>query len=348
MGRIADPLLYQMLEDYLTIYLPKQRSASVHTISAEKTTLNMLFDYLCRECSCTYFDLTLAMINYDNVNHFLDHLVYDLDRKPSTRNQRLACIRSFVNYLAIRKPEFITKKMDLSKIPVMSKHSNNDVKNISENGIKAILAQPNPKNKIELRDQFMMILLFDSAARASELLDLRVNDVILGRTPVLKLFGKRSKTRIIPLMDETVAHFENYMQVYHMNEDKHSQEYLFYTVSNGKRHKMSPDNLARCISKYASLARETCIDVPVSVHPHMFRHSRAVILYHNGMGLPEISRFLGHANVETTIRFYARLGEGISGCAACVGFNHNLANIFYTKSRIKTYGSLNISMTEKS
>lgn len=308
MGRIADPLLYQMLEDYLTIYLPKQRSASVHTISAEKTTLNMLFDYLCREWNCTYFDITLAMINYDNVSHFLDHLVYDLGRKPSTRNQRLACIRSFVDYLATRKPEFIAKKIELSKVPVMTKHSNDSVKNISENGIKAILAQPNPKTKIELRDQFMMILLFDSAARASELLDLRVSDVILGKTPVLKLFGKRSKTRFIPLMDETVAHFRNYMRAYHANENERSQEYLFYTISNGQRHKMSPDNLARCIRKYASLARESCVDVPASVHPHMFRHSRAVILYHNGMGLPEISRFLGHANVETTIRFYARLG----------------------------------------
>lgn len=308
MGRIADPILYQMLEDYLTVYLPKQRSASVHTISAEKTALNMLFDFLCEKKSCTYFDITLTMINYVSVSEFLDHLVNDLGRKPSTRNQRLACIRAFVDYVATRKPEFIPKKMELSKIPVMANHNDDSVKSITENGVKAILSQPNPKKRTELRDQFMMILLFDSASRASELLNLRVCDVILGKTPMLKIFGKRSKTRIIPLMDETVAHFKNYMKAFHMNENEHSQEYLFYTVSNGERHKMSPDNLARCINKYAVLARQSCYDVPITVHPHMFRHSRAVILYHNGMGLPEVSRFLGHANVETTIRFYAKLG----------------------------------------
>ena len=68
----------------------------------------------------------------------------------------------------------------------------------------------------------MMILLFDSASRASELLNLRVCDVILGKTPMLKIFGKCSKTRIIPLMDETVAHFKNYMKVFHVNENEHS------------------------------------------------------------------------------------------------------------------------------
>lgn len=308
MGKIIDPLLYQMFNDYLTIYLPKQRCASPHTIVAEKTSLNSFLDYLCLKNNCTYFEITLGMFNYDNISSFLNHIVYTLGRKASTRNQRLACIKSFVNYLATRKPEFVTKKLEISAIPVMHVYNTDVIKNINENGIKAILLQPNPKLRVGLRDQFMMILLYDSAARASELLGLRVCDVILSETPTLRLFGKGDKTRLIPLMDETVAHFRNYMRAFHAGENEHSQEYLFYTVSAGKRRKMSVDNLARCVNKYAALARSSCSDVPQSLHPHMFRHSRAVILYRNGMGLPEISRFLGHANIETTIRFYARLG----------------------------------------
>lgn len=158
-----------------------------------------------REKNCTYFDITLTMINYVSVSEFLDHLVNDLGRKPSTRNQRLACIRAFVDYVATG---LYTEKMELSKIPVMANHSDDSVKSITGNGIKAILSQPNPQKKTELRDQFMMILLFDSASRASELINLRVCDVILGNTPTLKILGKRSKTRLIPLMDETVANFK--------------------------------------------------------------------------------------------------------------------------------------------
>lgn len=154
----------------------------------------------------------------------------------------------------------------------------------------------------------MMILLYDSGVRASELLGLKISDVILDKTPKLRVFGKGFKTRIIPLMEETVAHFENYMRAYHFGKSKKSNDLLFFTVHADEHRKMSIDNLSRCINKYATAAQKKCNEVPNSVHPHMFRHSRAVILYHNGMPLPEISRFLGHSNIETTIRFYARLG----------------------------------------
>lgn len=308
MGKIADPLLYNILNDYLTVYLPKQRCASLHTISAKKTSLNMFLDYICCKTNCTYFEITLDIFNYDNVSSFLDNIVTNLGQKTSTRNQRLSCIRAFIDYLALRKPEFIVKKIELSKIPIVTVYADDTEKSISENGIKAILSQPNPKKKTELRDQFIMILLFDSAARANELLSLRICDFIMGKTPVLKLFGKGSKARVIPLMDETVAHFKNYMTAFHADESEYSQDYLFHTVSHGVRHKMSDDNLARIIEKYSSAAKKTCFDVPTTVHPHMFRHSRAIILYRSGMGMPEISRFLGHANIETTMRFYARLG----------------------------------------
>ena len=308
MERIADPLLFQMLSDYLTVYLPHQRNASQHTITAERTSLNKFMEYLCRINKCNFFSISLEMFNFENINSFLDDLVHIQGRKASTRNQRLACIKSFINYLATRKSEFVIKKMELSSIPLMRSHESDIVKSISEKGIKAILSEPNPKLKVELRDQFMMILLYDSGARASELLSLKISDVILDKTPKLKIFGKGFKTRIIPLMDETVAHFENYMRAFHFGKSKNSSDLLFFTIHAGEHRKMSPDNLSRCINKYAAAARQKCNEVPDSVHPHMFRHSRAVILYHNGMPLPEISRFLGHSNVETTIRFYARLG----------------------------------------
>lgn len=308
MERIADPLLYQTISDYLSIYLPHQRNASQHTITAKKTSLNKFMDYICQAYKCSFFNITLEMFNCDNINGFLDDLVQNQGLKASTRNQRLACIKSFINYLAIRKPEFVIKKMELSNIPVMCSREDDMVKNISEKGINAILSEPNPTIRVELRDQFMMILLYDSGTRASELLNLKISDVFLGETPKLKIFGKGFKTRIIPLMNETIAHYENYMRAFHSGKSEKSNDLLFFAVHAGEHRRMSLDNLSRCINKYATAAQKKCNEVPASVHPHMFRHSRAVILYHNGMPLPEISRFLGHANVETTIRFYARLG----------------------------------------
>ena len=308
MERIADPILYQMISDYLSVYLPHQRNASQNTIDAEKTSLNKFMDYLCQIYETNYFRITLDMFSRDNIISFLDDLVLNKKRKSSTRNQRLACIKSFINYLATRRPEYVIKEVEISTIPIMRSRESDEIKSISETGIKALLAEPNALIKTELRDQFMMILLYDSGARAAELLNLKINDIILDKVPKLRLFGKGSKTRIIPLMDETVLHFENYMRAFHYGKSLKSSDILFYTIHEGEHCKMSHDNLSRCINKYASAARKKCNEIPDCVHPHMFRHSRAIILYHNGMGLPEISRFLGHSNVETTIRYYARLG----------------------------------------
>ncbi len=245
MERITDPLLYQMLSDYLSTYLPHQRNASQHTITAEKTSLNKFMDYLCQTYNCNFFNITLEMFNCDSVKGFLDDLVQNQGRKASTRNLRLACIKSFINYLATRKPEFVIKKMEFSTIPIMRSHESDIVKSISEKGIKAILFEPDPMVKVELRDQFMMILLYDSGARASELLSLKISDVILDKTPKLKIFGKGFKTRIIPLMDETVSHYENYLHAFHFGKSKKSNDLLFFTVHAGEHRKMSLDNLSR-------------------------------------------------------------------------------------------------------
>ena len=64
---------------------------------------------------------------------------------------------------------------------------------------------------------------------------------------------------------------------------------------------MSADNVAKFITRYANQARQVCPEVPIRVHPHMFRRSRAMHLYRNGMPLVLISEFLGHENPETTL-----------------------------------------------
>jgi integrase len=67
---------------------------------------------------------------------------------------------------------------------------------------------------------------------------------------------------------------------------------------------MSDDNVERFVEKYADAARNLCTSIPGKVTPHMFRHSRALALYRNGMPLPLISEWLGHSHMETTLVYY--------------------------------------------
>jgi site-specific recombinase XerD len=175
---------------------------------------------------------------------------------------------------------------------------------MSEKAVQAILQCPNPRTKLGLRDQFAMILLYDTGARIQELLDIRLCDLKLGSTPEATLHGKGNKTRRVPLMANTVQHLKNYMQVYHKGEHWESEQLLFYTEHKGERTPVCADTMRKRIQKYAGAARQMCTEVPERVNPHLWRHSRAMHLYQHGMDLSLVSQWLGHSNIETT-RIYA-------------------------------------------
>lgn len=95
----------------------------------------------------------------------------------------------------------------------------------------------------------------------------------------------------------------SFKPLYHSNSAINT-DLLFYTVIKGQVSKMSEANVERFIKKYAEQIRKEYPDIPERVHPHMFRRTRATGLYRDGIDLSVISRFLGHAQLETT-RIYA-------------------------------------------
>jgi len=116
---------------------------------------------------------------------------------------------------------------------------------------------------------------------------------------LLYLTGKGGKRRVVPIMSKTVQHYLKYRKLF-LNDNDQGQ-LIFYTVCHGLRMQMSDDNVARFLKQYAKSAMAICDEVPDSVHPHMFRHGRAMSLYRNGMPLALLSEFLGHENPETTL-----------------------------------------------
>lgn len=296
-----EDLLFRMIHDYLLIYLPKQRCSSPHTIESCKTALNQMIDYMVVNAN-----MSLKAISFDNINRemmlsFLDHLTENRNVSASTRNQRLACIRGFVKYAAARNPELISNLLDLSSIPLQQNETNTGVEYLSMDAMQALLDQPDLSNNKGIRDQFFMILMYDTGSRLQEMLDIRICDIHTGKTPTVTVTGKGSKTRTIPLMKKTVAHFERYMKIFHPRESRHSTKNLFYVTRKNKEEKISGDAVRRFLDKYAVMAHAICEEVPEHINPHLFRHSRAMHLYQNGMDLALISQWLGHASLQSTL-----------------------------------------------
>jgi site-specific recombinase XerD len=284
----------------LTAYLPKQKAASPHTIKSYKHTLNLLIDYTKEVMDVPIMKIDFGTLTRNHLENFLDWLETTRGCNVPTRNQRLAALKSFYTYASNRDIAVVSYAQEIYKIPVKQSEKINGLRYFSEDVLKLLLEQPDTSNKREMRNLFFMILLYDTGARKQEILDLRLNDVhITSKEPYVTLTGKGQKTRLVPIMAKTVDHYKKYISVFHPSNSEDS--FLFYTVRKGEKLAMSPDNVEKFIRKYGKAARIQNKEVPEKLHPHMFRHSRAMHLYRNGMPLPLLSEWLGHAQLETTM-----------------------------------------------
>ena len=120
------------------------------------------------------------------------------------------------------------------------------------------------------------------------------------QTPCIYLTGKGNKTRVVPLMDKTIEHLHLYLKTFHPDGSLKNDQYLFYTVIKGMKGKMSDDNVSCFLKRYAKSAHELCSEVPLRMHAHLFRHTRAMHLYQAGIPLSYIKDFLGHVSINTT------------------------------------------------
>lgn len=317
-----DDTFFRMSRDFINTYLPRQRKLSPNTVKSYKITLNQFLDYLIDVKGRPIAGIVLDDVNRENVSGFLDWLQAEKGSAPATRNQKLMAIRSFAKYCSITGIENIYLRLDVCKVPVQ-KAVGGRVEFMSENAMETLLATPDMKNHYGLRNGFFMILLYDTAARCQEMLDLRIRDFVIKKEPgssFVYLTGKGDKTRAVPLMDKTVGHLQQYLKFFHPEASRSPDDYLFYTVIHGARNQMSPDTVAYFIHKYAVKAHKENPDVPVKAHPHMFRHTRAVHLYRSGYPLSLLSEYLGHEQDSTT-RIYAQASVDMKAEALCKASN---------------------------
>lgn len=300
MGRLKDEMFFKLLHEYFNKYLPIQRCASIHTIKAYRSAVYKLLEYIMEKKSIKLNEIGFENLDYETVNAYLEFIIKEQGYSQKTRNHRLNCILSFLNYTADMNPEYMIYYLTISKIP-KQKVESEVIEYMSKKAIHTILRQADTNTKKGIRNQFIMVLMYDTVARIQEIINLRVCDIKLGKYPTVMLLGKGKKTRVVPIMDETVKHYLNYLSIYHKDENEYSTSPLFYIKRGDVIHTMSDDNIRKFLNHYGDLAREICPEVPIKIHPHLFRHSRAMHLYQHGMDLTLISQWLGHSNLETTL-----------------------------------------------
>lgn len=302
--KFTDENFFKTIREFLNIYLPKQKCYSENTVRAYRISLNLFVDYLVKTLDVPIHKLSFNHMTAQNVSGFLDCLQEDRQCSSTTRNQRLMAIRSFARYAAGADSANVFLQIEMGNVPVQ-KAPEKIVEFLTEEALKTLLAQPNRNKAIGIRDCFLMTLMYDTAARCQEILDLKWCDFELDSPhPYVRLFGKGSKVRTVPLMEKTVQFLHLYAKHYNSTKDYKSKNHVFYTIIHGKHNRMSPDTVASFMKKYGEQAKQVCPDIPQRVHPHQLRHTRAIHLYRNGFPLALLAEYLGHVHVETT-RVYA-------------------------------------------
>jgi integrase/recombinase XerD len=295
-----DDSFFKHVRGFLTVYLPKNKCCSQNTVKAYRDTINLFRRFMFEEKKISFTSINFDRINHEMIYEFLAWLQNTRGCEASTKNHRLAAMKSFFHYCALEDPSLMAVYLDIQEIR-LQRVVRSRVEYMSETALKVLLQQPDLHTRCGLRDRFFMILLYDTGARIQEILNLKLKDIHLhDQTPCIYLTGKGNKTRAVPLMDKTIAHLHEYMRAFHPDGCLKNDQYLFYTLIKGQKGEMSNDNVSCFLKRYAESAHQICSEVPLRMHAHLFRHTRAMHLYQAGIPLSYIKDFLGHVSVNTT------------------------------------------------
>lgn len=291
------------LTDFLSKYLPGERGMSANTINSYKITFILFIGFVESQKKIRVNRLSLKDITKECIVEFLEWIQRERKCSDSTRNVRLAAIHSFFSFLQYKVPENINEWQRILSIK-MKKAKKCTMNYLTIEGIKLLLAQPDLTTRKGRRDLAMLALMYDSAARVQEVIDLTASSVRLTTPFTIKLVGKGNKARIVPLMDQQVMHLKYYMEKNSLLEPHANLYPLFY---NSRREKLTRAGVHHILQQYASAARKKDQKlIPEKISPHSLRHSKAMHLLQAGVNLVYIRDILGHESVQTT-EVYARV-----------------------------------------
>lgn len=270
------------LKEYLAT-LKIEKNLSENTINSYKTDLTSFLNFI----SQSGID-DLAEIKTNNIASFFK-LLKEAGLNETSAARYFSSLKGFFKYLY--KNDYI-KSNPIERIqpPKISRRLP-EVLNVRE--INSILEQPDVKDTIGLRDKAILEVFYACGTRISELINIKVNDLFLSEE-VIRVFGKGSKERLIPIGSSAIKWIEEYLQKSRpiLAKNYKSENYLFL---NQRGTKFSRMGIWKIVNHYAKRA-----GIEKNVHPHTFRHSFATHLIEGGADLRAVQEMLGHSDISTT------------------------------------------------
>ncbi|MBQ5559078.1 MAG: site-specific integrase [Lachnospiraceae bacterium] len=290
------------LGKFLTSYLPSECGSSPRTIETYRYAFILFLNFMSDIKKIKPEKITLQDFKKETIVSFLSWLESERSNSTATRNIRLAALKSFVHYLSFEYPDYLDEYQSILAIPM--KHTYKpEISYMKTDGVKLLISQINLQQTNGLRDYVMLMLMYTTGIRVSEIINILVGDLSLSEPCTLLVHGKGNKSRYVPILQTILPYIRKYLsKMNYESEDKYSE--LLFKNHMGKQ--FTRQGINYIFTKYGQKASKIdTLLVPSDLSPHKMRHTTAMELLESGVDLMYIRDLLGHSSVTTT-EVYAR------------------------------------------
>ena len=260
-----------------TNFLKFKKGLSANTISAYESDITQFLEFTGEN-----------IINNDLIELFITSELND--KSDNSKIRKISSINQYIDWFNLDNKEYqiVIEKVSLKKGSYLPE-------TISVSDINRLINIYDHSNYMNSRNLTLIDFMYSTACRVSELCDVRVSDLDF-EEDFVKLFGKGSKQRIVPIGSELKINLSKYLK---FRDELNTQEpYLFLSKNMNQ---LDRSAIFRIIKKSATLS-----DNALSVHPHTLRHSAATHMLEAGCDLRTLQELLGHTSVSTT-KIYTKL-----------------------------------------
>ena len=249
-----------------------------------------------RRCTKRPDELLVEDISADLIKKFARHIEEARKCSISTRNQRLAAVRTLATFIGERRPEHLPWCAQIRSVP-FKKKEHRPVGYLEKDEIDALLAAPDQTTRLGVRDYTLLLFMYNSGARADEVAQLTVGDLRLPEPheksqSFVQLHGKGNKIRLCPLWTSTTAALKELVK---------GRDETDRVFQNRTGRPMTRFGIHDIVTRYARLVKRQRADLRKErVGPHTIRHTTATHLMRAGVDINTIRAWLGHVSIDTT------------------------------------------------
>jgi site-specific recombinase XerD len=290
MTKLISPSFASLVQEFFTDYMTRQRSLSPQTVASYRDSFLLLLRFAERKLGKPATAVELSDLQPKFIASFLDHLERDRGNSPRSRNIRLAALRSFLKFAARRDIANLSIIDQALAVP-MKRFDRKMVGFLTREQMLAVIDVPTT-TWLGQRDHLLLTLMFNTGARVSEIIGVRVADVVLGATACVRLHGKGRKQRSLPV---TAWEVRDWLR---LNPQLEAGSAL---LPRRDGEPMTRANVTQRIKRAVAAATATHPELAkLAVSPHLIRHSTAMSLLQAGTHATDIALWLGHESPSTT------------------------------------------------